>query len=408
MENISVPYFRLDDIKAKFLKIENRIKKLGIGSLSYTFSDPYPVDTGKKDRLGNPIYRQYIDVYLDATPPYIRGWNFVATLEHIPEQGNILRKTKWHIDTQLPSWTRTAKPGNCDHCKKYRRRKDTYILYNAESDIWQQIGRNCLADFIGGLDALDYVKYCQYIREIYSFADYTDDENGFDGEIDYYNNAYRYDYSTLSILTVARHIIKNIGYLPKSKCVDDSDLPTSQLVREYLGYTLVYTDWLKPRLKHELSEQDAEHCQDALQWAASLPDEKTAVNDYLHNIKILAADKAISSRNIGYLVSILPMYEKHLQTQKEQELGQASAYVGEVKKRATFILTLISKKELETYYGLSTLHTFTDSKNNSLVWFKSGYSELELDKVYTLKATVKEHKEYNGKKQTVLTRCKAI
>jgi hypothetical protein len=49
------------------------------------------------------------------------------------------------------------------------------------------------------------------------------------------------------------------------------------------------------------------------------------------------------------------------------------------------------------------------NEENILSWFtSSNISDLEVGKEYWLSATVKEHSEYKGEKQTILTRCKVI
>lgn len=58
------------------------------------------------------------------------------------------------------------------------------------------------------------------------------------------------------------------------------------------------------------------------------------------------------------------------------------------------------------YYGLTYLHTFVKD-GYTFTWFTSkDLEELEKGDIVTLKGTIKEHKEYKGYKQTVVTRCK--
>ena len=46
-----------------------------------------------------------------------------------------------------------------------------------------------------------------------------------------------------------------------------------------------------------------------------------------------------------------------------------------------------------------------DENGNTITW-KSSNGSLEVDNSYNLLGTIKDHIEYNGKKQTELTRCK--
>ncbi len=56
-------------------------------------------------------------------------------------------------------------PGECDYCKRRIVRCETFIIRSASGEI-KQVGRNCLREFVGGLDPTDFLKYEDQIREI--------------------------------------------------------------------------------------------------------------------------------------------------------------------------------------------------------------------------------------------------
>ena len=94
----------------------------------------------------------------------------------------------------------------------------------------------------------------------------------------------------------------------------------------------------------------------------------------------------------------------------------AGSYVGEPKKRMDFTLTLASEHEFDGYYGLTRVYEFADEQGNCIVWFTSStvgcYDEsgcwvyAKVGDRIEMKATVKEHKEYKGIKQTLVNRPK--
>ena len=84
-----------------------------------------------------------------------------------------------------------------------------------------------------------------------------------------------------------------------------------------------------------------------------------------------------------------------------------SEFVGEVGDRIEETLTVTKAITLEGYYGTSMMHIMEDESGNVYVWITKAKNYPE-GKVVTLRGTVKEHKEYKGTKQTVLTRCKEI
>lgn len=90
-----------------------------------------------------------------------------------------------------------------------------------------------------------------------------------------------------------------------------------------------------------------------------------------------------------------------------------SEYFGEVGKRYDLTLTYVRSHSWETTFAynksIQYLHSFKDGAGNIFVW-KTGTSlySIKENSVVTIKGTVKEHSEYRGVKQTVLTRCKVL
>ena len=88
-----------------------------------------------------------------------------------------------------------------------------------------------------------------------------------------------------------------------------------------------------------------------------------------------------------------------------------SEYIGEEKERLRDLhVTLVGSRTVESCYGTSILYTFKMG-DNVLTWFCSGAGldeDIKNGDTVLLTGTVKKHQIYNGVKQTVLNRCKAI
>lgn len=91
---------------------------------------------------------------------------------------------------------------------------------------------------------------------------------------------------------------------------------------------------------------------------------------------------------------------------KKQNNIKASEYVGEIKDKIDIEATLKFWVNWDSEYGTQTLYSFLDDNNNIFVWKTSNWLDLEKETKVNLKGTIKDHKEYRGDKQTVLTRCK--
>lgn len=89
-----------------------------------------------------------------------------------------------------------------------------------------------------------------------------------------------------------------------------------------------------------------------------------------------------------------------------------SGHVGQVGDKLTVKVTYIHTASWENGYGgywnsgVTNLHTFKDAEGNVYTWKTSKFIEADYGTVFTLIGIVKEHSEYKGIKQTVMTRCK--
>lgn len=86
-------------------------------------------------------------------------------------------------------------------------------------------------------------------------------------------------------------------------------------------------------------------------------------------------------------------------------------YIGAVGSRITLQVTIERVVEMEVRYGFypSTvyMHIMKNADGSTVIW-KTQTVRMEEGSEHLLIGTVKEHSEYNGVKQTILTRCKEV
>lgn len=83
----------------------------------------------------------------------------------------------------------------------------------------------------------------------------------------------------------------------------------------------------------------------------------------------------------------------------------ASEHIGQVGDKVDIEVTHTRTGYYDTQFGTTWVHNFQDAAGNILIWKTSACSGFEKDTL-RIKGTIKAHDEYNGIKQTVLTRCK--
>lgn len=90
----------------------------------------------------------------------------------------------------------------------------------------------------------------------------------------------------------------------------------------------------------------------------------------------------------------------------------ASEYVGHIGDKIELNVVFNRYSFFKTHYSysgeVSYVYNFTDENGNTIVWVSSKGIEFEEGNSYTIKGTIKDHREYKNDKQTYLTRCKIL
>lgn len=86
---------------------------------------------------------------------------------------------------------------------------------------------------------------------------------------------------------------------------------------------------------------------------------------------------------------------------------ESGEWIGQEKERLrNIVVTLKSIRGMETRFGWTQLVKFEDENHNELNWWTAVDINAEVGEKISLTGTVKKLDEYNGKKITVMTRCK--
>ena len=93
---------------------------------------------------------------------------------------------------------------------------------------------------------------------------------------------------------------------------------------------------------------------------------------------------------------------------KVEALKPVSQYVGTVGEKITVTAKYDHTAYYDTQFGTTYIHNFITLDGNLLVWKTGSVGNLAIDEnsVVEISASVKDHSEYHGKKQTALIRCK--
>jgi hypothetical protein len=221
----------------------------------------------------------------------------------------------------------------------------------------------------------------------------------------------REEYPLPSFLSVVAFIIAKEGWLSRSAAKDKIEvMPTANLALEYLRDRTGKVAKKYGTLSKETDTHLVELASNALEYASTL----VPKNDYEQNLSVITRSARVDAKTAGYAASLIPAYQKHIERIAQAELAkqQPSNHVGKVKERLELELYVFKRfvndgySERTNYSFSSTLLLMRDKAGNVFRWSASGIKEDLLEgKTYRLKGTIKEHAEYKGTKQTILTRC---
>ena len=390
----TIPEARREDIEKLVAKYQKKAAKYNV-ALTAEFGEPYAqrVPVRKADPTTgliatvDTVLVEVFDLTIDGEEIRKDGYTVVAKIEHL-EGGNVVSAFGAEI---TPAWRNAT--CNCEHCGILRDRRLTFIVRH-EDGSEKQVGRSCLKDYCG-IDP-HAIGYRNELEEILISDDIT--------SYDFERRPVQEAYSTVEILALAISTIKRQGYV-KSGEPNSNKSEIAEACKDY-----------RP------TDAELQEAREMAQTIAEInEDDAFAAN--LNNVQSLIRSEYCKRSHFGYIAYAPVAYEKYVEEMKrraEREAAKsaernASDYVGQVGQRIDIeIANMKLVTSWETQWGLTWLYKFTDADGNVLVWFaskplervnKNGVYE-DVTSVERIKATVKEHTERDGVKQTVITRCK--
>lgn len=420
---------RAEEVQKRLDRLAKKAAGFSI-PFSYTVSDEHPetVRVRGVDRVNQTI--QTLSTYTVAAVDFdvecddlikANGWTIRAKVEH-GKDGNIV--TGFGDKPVDPRWYTAS--ANCDHCKTNRFRSVTFFCENEAGEI-RQVGRTCLKDYTGISPAT-----AAMWAEVKDLLD--DDMDCTYGEWESLRGGRMYGLD--AVLAHAFDAISEFGYRKSEYAGSTRDEVTKRVLEEQeptaagMEKAAKIREWLAG-LDRVVKQEDEDRSR---AWEAgkarALADGYTEeefnnceswryvtyptseVSDLERNCIPLAMSGFAAVKHFGRLAYMPLAYERYLERKAREEKREAeraaaaasSDFVGTVGQRITIpAATAKLVTSWDGYYGTTFLYNFTDEAGNVYVWKSSKC--VEIKDGMTVKGSVKEHSEYKGVKQTVITRC---
>lgn len=346
-----LPVYKIDCISHEKVKIQTTLAEV----VNYEFSMP-------DFKVGNytPVAVIEHDVVLDSD---------VTNIIHPIDNFNDIPKSWWTIK------------GYCDDCNDKYSRKKTVMLLNNEDGSFRQIGTSCLKRYLG-INCYNVISNFMTVDEIVE-----DDEIYID--FDYLPKQNNYIETVTLLAYVYASYKQTNGYI-KDKTLDIA----LKLYKE----------------KVEISNKYYDNARECIDFFNNIDRDLFENNTFYNNLKSAVTSKYCKLYS-GFIAcapkSMVLLQDKLLRAEKLQEQANKSQYFGNTGDKFMRDFKVENVYGYDSQYGYVYINILKDAEDNIFVW-KTTTTALEIGKEITAKATIKEHQEYNGIKQTVLTRLKLI
>lgn len=371
----------------------------------------------KLDEDGNRVFDIFYKVVVEAVMPKIEGWTFVATIDHSQGSiGNLIHISPACGLESVPEKYRTV-GARCDHCGYLRQRKDTFLLREDATGEFKQIGRQCIRDFIG-YDVAATVA----MEELLHSAVHGDVDEDMPGNWMRDDRAIR----VRSYLAHVAAVIRKRGWRSKSEASRNAEIGNYAEAHSTSSMALSNMFARTPSERKDriaLTDKDFAEADAALEWARTMTPPNSS--NYLQNLHVIAKSEIVEYRSTGLLASVIMAFARATEqevkrAERRSALNlQASQYVGTVGERLRNVPAILYGYYAlpEGRFGARYILRFRSDDGNVLIWIASaaaaedfGASALDAQNRIrvVITGTVKQHKEYEGVKQTYLSRCSIV
>jgi hypothetical protein len=387
MTQLTVVEYRVQEVYARVEKFNRKAKKLNLPAITVakTGSKVRKFRTETADGVTEQFELNFVTLELTGDIPRIDGWAIHSKVEPSGVFGQNFVYSQPGFEPV--EGLRTTKM-ICEHCNHNRARSLVYLLQNIETGEQKLVGKTCLKDFLPNIDVAALLSYLEGFREL-SSSDADED----------YERAPRAEwmYSVQDLIAECLYSIRKIGYRSKKAARDMGEEGTE--TSAWIGISDVKKrEKLYPsaelRVFYETGEID------------KVVDFIKAMNprdDFGYNLQLAVEQVNAPVKMFGFVAAGVNMYIKA--TEKAAEAtNKTNEWVGTVGKREVFSgLKIVRCTATEGHYGTTFVTGFEDEAGRTFIWFASSKIG-DVGEVMDLKATVKEHGEYKGTKQTVITR----
>jgi len=384
-------------LKNELARLNRRAAKIGAASITLVQLAGVKSQE-RRNEITNEVVsvERFLEHELSGETPKFAGWSLAAVIEHA-EEGNILRKVPG-CTVELPKY-RQGLPV-CEHCQLARRRNETFVVVH-DDGTQKQVGRDCIKDFLGHTDPHAFARMSEILFSAGELCGGAEDSDFF-GEGGSRAKEMLY---VQTFLNYAACACRKLGYISGKR-----EYESMGAVRSTKSTALC---WMNPTPKmmlnkHYFRPEDSDVARAAVAHeyvldtlSAKQPEKLT---DFEHNLLTAAKCEVVDYKSAGILAFIVEYYSREMEKAK---IAADEVYFGEPKARVrNQPIVFIKSTGFDTQFGHTFIYSFSVPAvpGARLVWMTGTEIDMAPGAEVLATFTVKAHEEYNGHKQTKISR----
>lgn len=342
--------------------------------------------------------------FLPVTAPDPAGYTFAGSFQGSAggERNHIFTPLGY---PDLPDHYAHALP-LCDQTGRTLRRQRFYVLRRTSDGAWFQVSQMGLADFLDDPVAASLLSW--WVEQYRAFLLTIREATPLLG---------RTHFSVAEVIEAALEVIHLRGWVSRGQAHKHGDIATASLVTDLLEYGEEQPSKELTRLSDQIEEfRETEslvvEAQEIVEWLSRLhanESEDHRLTDYLHNLALVASQEFVEARHVGILCSAPMAYNEWKRVQeahKETPPIDPGHYFGQPDTRmeATIHVDQIENRG-ENEYGVSLLvHMHVVPTGERLKWWTGEGLKLDEGKDYRVRMSIKKHGEWDGRRETTVSR----
>lgn len=385
---LNVPKYRLADLERRVASVNRKAVKLGMPEVTFTVGREYEANrriiVGVNDEgqaVEQAITLTMVEVEIQGDLPRLGGWLMHSRVEPVEPGVNFV----FTHSAFAPVEALRSTPMICQHCNHNRQRSRVYVVQHAETGEQKIVGHTCMKDFLPGTNVEAAMQHMENLFRLQNTDSEWDEGDNIPREA--------WNYSMRLAIAEALVLVRRDGFVSKKDAQASWDRGEPKVATmEFLGRTGItrhkfYTD-------AELAAV-ADDVQKVIDYVQSL---NGAASDFVYNSQVMMRLENITYKMFSFVAANVMMYEKSLHPDTPIT---SNMYVGQIGEKTTVNVRVLQVTAWTGAHGPMYTHVMEDENGNQITFFanKRKFAEGHQTK---LTGTVKSHREYKGRKQTII------